>query len=151
MVSAPRYSDRVRFVTGLVAAALMVALAGCAGSREVAVPSPTPTGADCLVPVPSAISDLQDDIAATSGATAFNGYGVAAGDEMWFIALSFDADGASHTGVWGTLQDPTDNDDIAYVAVDEVAEASGTYKQPVAFDGVGVLLEGAQAATACID
>ena len=75
----PRYSDRVRFVTGLVAAALMVALAGCAGSREVAVPSPTPTGADCLVPVPSAISDLQDDIAATSGATAFNGYGVAAG------------------------------------------------------------------------
>ena len=141
----------------LPAVALALASLAACGPSQPAEPEAKPAAIEqpdnCLTATAGAITKLQDDITATSGATAFNGHGVVAStnSDMWFIAVDFTIDGeGDYAGVWGTQQDPTANDDIAYVAVDEVAEASGTYLQPKDFDKVGITLDGAKEALACI-
>lgn len=72
--------------------------------------------------------------------------------DMWFLAVEFTDPGLDKdfTGIWGSLQDLTTDEDPAFVAVDEVAEASAEYLQPVDFDKVGISLGGSKEAIACL-
>lgn len=139
-----------------VACALTLVACGTPSSHVSEPPSAAPSiPSNCITLTEGAVAKLEADIAATVPDAEFHGAGAAASAEgdMWYIAITFTDPGLGRdfTGVWGTMQDPTVNDDIAYVAVDEVAEASGTYLQPVDFDGgIGVQLPGAVAATDCI-
>lgn len=132
-----------------VLAASVLTLAGCSAglqSESTAEPTEEPLPAKCLTATAGAISDLQADVAATIPGVEFSGHGVTkseSGDEFWFIALRYEENDILYTGTWGTLQDPTANEHIAYVAVDEIAALSGTYKQPVDFQGVTTSAVGA--------
>lgn len=135
------------FVTAVSAVAL---LTGCAGSAQRSGPASDEAAdslpAKCLTATGGAIQKLQDDIAATVGEVTFEGHGVIkseSGDDFWYIAITFDEDGSSRTGTWGTMQDPTAEDDIAYVAVDDMAPLVSTYMQPVDFAGTTSTLVGA--------
>lgn len=142
-----------RTTTGALIAILAVTLAGCSSPSPgpVRLPDMTPKAdalpTKCLTATDGAITALQDDITATMGDVEFSGHGVTkseSGDEFWFIAISFeDEDGVAMTGTWGTMQDPTANDNIAYVAVDDMAPLVSTYKQPAAFEGTTSSLVGA--------
>lgn len=124
--------------------------AGCAP----AAPRPVETVSEaaeqlpenCLTPTDGAVQALQDDVIATLGDVTFEGAGVIksdSGDDFWYIALEFDEDGSSRTATWGTMQDPTTETDIAYVAVDDMAPLVSTYKQPADFAGTTSSLVGA--------
>lgn len=138
----------------LLTITLACTLTGCFNTKPTE-PAPERTEAnlptECLTPTDGAINKLWADIEATTPDATLEGVGVAASDEseMTFIAIRFN-DGNTHTGTWGTLQDPTTETDIAFVAVDEVAEVSATYLQPKDLDKVGVLLPGAILAVDCI-
>lgn len=132
-------------------AAVMIVLAACAPApQEADAPAPArtpePLPAKCLTATEGAIVDLQGDVAATVDVAEFTGAGVTksdSGDDVWFIALQWKGDGITYTGTWATMQDPTANDQIAYVAADDVAALSGTYQQPAAFEGFTSTLIGA--------
>lgn len=123
---------------------------GCSSPRPVDQPAPSEAAEQlpekCLTPTDGAIQALEADITATVGDVEFEGTGVIkseSGDDFWYIAIKFDDDGSSRTGTWGTMQDPTSQDDIAYVAVDDMAPLVSTYKQPVDFKGTTSTLVGA--------
>ena len=48
------------------------------------------------------------------------------------------------------MQDLTTDEDPAFVAVDEVAEASAEYLQPSDFDGIGAQFPSAEEALTCL-
>lgn len=116
-------------------------LTGCASNTPPAANTPptgdTPPG--CVNPLPEAVEKLQADITATIPDVTFRGVGawVSNDSDFWYVAVTYDDPELGEvTGIWGSLQDVTSNPDPAFVAVDEVAEASSTYLQPVEFDGM---------------
>lgn len=125
-----------------------------AGQTEEPTPDISDTSSDqsCLTATPGALTLLQTDIANTVPGTEFKGIGVAKSpaSDMVFVAVKFHDIAGTRTGVWASLQDPTTEDHVAYVAIDEIAQISGTYKQPVEFDKKGIALPGAKAAIACL-
>lgn len=122
-------------------------LAGCSTPQPDAKPSEAAgqLPEKCLTPTEGAIQALEADIKATIGDVEFKGNGVIkseSGDDFWYIAVEFDGE-TSGTGTWGTMQDPTTENDIAYVAVDDMAPLVSTYKQPIDFKGMTSSLVGA--------
>lgn len=144
-----------RTVAAIVLGAVALTLTGCfpsirpSAEREPEVSTPTAEALPekCLTPVAGVVEKLQDDIAATMPGAEFLGHGVVkseSGDDFWYIAIEFrDPEQGRLTGTWGTMQDPTINGDIAYVAVDDMAPLVSTYKQPVVFQGTTSSLIGA--------
>lgn len=113
--------------TASVAAAFALLLSGCS----------TGTPEDCLTAKPDAIAKLWADISSTVPGAERLGVGVAPSEnsDMTFIAVKFNDGSGDYTGTWATTQDPTKDDDVAFIAVDGVAKVSGTYQQPTDFEG----------------
>jgi hypothetical protein len=128
-----------RTTTGIAVASLTtLLLTGCAQAPRATEPQATaePLPAKCLDVTEGAIQKLKDDVTATIGEVTFTGHGAVRSEDVWYIALEFDEDGSPRTATWGTMQDPTVNDDVAFIAVDDMAPLVSSYKQPVAFQGV---------------
>lgn len=132
--------------TALILAAGILLLTGCANTHDepeaTLTPEATPA-AGCLTPTDGAVELLQADIEATIPGVTFVGAGAKAGEDpgFWYIGIKFeDPEIGEVTGIWGSMQDITTNEDPAFIAVDEMAEASSTYHQPADFDGVTATL-----------
>ncbi|MBW9093119.1 hypothetical protein JNB62_05440 [Microbacterium jejuense] len=92
-----------------------------------------------MTPTAGAVAKLQDDIASVVPDAEFVASGGKVNDDgdFWYLGITYETpDLGKVTGIWGSLQDITTDEDPAFVAVTETAEVSGTYKQPVDFDGV---------------
>lgn len=107
----------------------------------------------CLQITDGALAKLGGKITETiPGAEVLDTGLVASDGDMWVLAVKFTDPGLEREfiGIWGSLQDLTTDEDPAFVAVDEVAEASAEYLQPQDFDGVGSQLPSTDAAVACL-
>lgn len=140
-----------------LALALSLTLTACGLPRITAEPAPAPTKDlpdNCLNVTTGAIAKLGTEIAATIPGAEILRTGLVASEDsdMWILAVEFTDPGLDRefVGIWGSLQDLTTDQDPAFVAVDEVAEASAEYLQPTNFDKIGASLPAAIAAEACL-
>ena len=135
---------RMRRILATAAAASLVVLSltACAPSRP----------DSCLTAKPGAIDKLWSDIETTVPGAKKLGVGVAPSDssDLTFIAVKFNDGKGDYTGVWATTQDPTKDEDVAFIAVDGVAKVSGSYQQPAEFAKTGATIDAAETATKCI-
>lgn len=115
---------------------------------------PTETAA-CLTITDGARAKLAGKIAERIPGTEIQRVGLVASttSDMHVLAVEFTDPGlgTDFTGIWGSLQDLTIDEDPAFVAVDDVAAASAEYLQPADFQGgVGAQLPAAEEAVACL-
>lgn len=155
--SASLDSMKSKTLAPLAVCIIAVALTGCfprpgASLESASVEEQLPD--NCLTITDGALAKLSGKIAETVPGAEVTRHGLveSAESEMWYVAVEFSDPGLDRDfiGIWGSLQDLTTEEDPAFVAVDEIAEASAEYLQPKDFDKIGVTLPGAVAAEACL-
>lgn len=148
-----------RSINAFLALTAAATLTACGTSAPTAQNKPASTTEDqqpdsCLTLTEGAHAKLSGKIAEAVPGSEVKRTGLVASAEsdMWILAVEFTDPGLDRdfTGIWGSLQDLTTDEDPAFVAVDEVAEASAEYLQPVDFDGIGAQLPAAEEAVACL-
>lgn len=146
----------VRLLALAAIATLIVTLTGCFSTvppaQQEATDATEELPTDCLTVTDGALTKLAAKIANTVPGAEVLRHGLTASDDLWFLAVEYTDPGLNRdfTGVWGSMQDLTADEDPAFVAVDEVAEASAEYLQPVDFDKIGAALPDAVAAVDCL-